>query len=267
MSPFWGCQVEGSLLLIAAANDRPEHVRYLLSKGYNANGVPPHEQDPTLPTQTIFFIQDAKGTSIPDCTPLAAAIFFGAIHSGTLRKPAQELFNDPDKALVVSFIGDAPLDVVVLKLDAPLLHGGYRSLELLNALIVIVVEAPGNVPVPGMDQLSNQAVGTLDVIGNDPWTGKVPIVVIIENNRDPPAIEHFVAVQIGVEQTGFDAINDKPLKILVHHHLKAAPLVGELVIGEKNPEIELVLRQDAFDAVQKAGIGIGVLPLQNEADL
>ena len=80
MSPFWGCQVEGSLLLIAAANDRPEHVRYLLSKGYNANGVPPHEQDPTLPTQTIFFIQDAKGTAIPDCTPLAAAIFFGAVH-------------------------------------------------------------------------------------------------------------------------------------------------------------------------------------------
>ena len=81
MSPFWGCQVEGSLLLIAAANDRPEHVRYLLSKGYNANGVPPHEQDPTLPTQTIFFIQDAKGIAIPDCTPLAAAIFFGAVHT------------------------------------------------------------------------------------------------------------------------------------------------------------------------------------------
>ena len=45
------------------------------------------------------------------------------------------------------------------------------------------------------------------------------------------------------------------------HRLQAAALVGELVVGEKHPQVHLVGREHAFDALQQLGVGVGILAL------
>lgn len=82
--------IEGSLLLFAAAFDRPEHARYLLDRGYDANGVPPHTSSDAFPPQTVSitavqfpFSPTGKELRLPfvlsDCSPLAVAILFGSV--------------------------------------------------------------------------------------------------------------------------------------------------------------------------------------------
>lgn len=81
--------IEGSLLLFAAALDRPEHARYLIEKGYDANGLPPHANSDAFPPQTVKLSGAIESDSsscagnkpvlFSDCSPLAVAILFGSV--------------------------------------------------------------------------------------------------------------------------------------------------------------------------------------------
>lgn len=79
--------IEGSLLLLAAAFDKPEHARYLIDMGYDANGCPPYARPYELPPQAVsitdplsslFSLTAMEPFLLSDCSPLAAAILFGS---------------------------------------------------------------------------------------------------------------------------------------------------------------------------------------------
>lgn len=75
-------EADGSLLLLAAAFDRPEHIRYLIEKGAEADRSPSVQREQIVVVQPerdedeIFFM--GEGVSILECTPLAAAIACGS---------------------------------------------------------------------------------------------------------------------------------------------------------------------------------------------
>ena len=167
----------------------------------------------------------------------------------------------------MGLVGHAPLDIVVLELHPALQHGGGRPLELLDALVVVIHEDPRDLAVPRLDQQSDQLIGALLIVDDDPGVAEIFIVVVVKNDGDVPAVNLAVAVQIGVEHAGLDAVHNKALKILMDHCLQATPLIGKLVVGKKDPEVHLPGGQHAFDPLQQFGVCVGILALQDQTDL
>ena len=189
-----------------------------------------------------------------------------ADNGGVFGEPLQKAVDGTGKPLIMGLVGHAPLDIVVLELHPPLLHGGGSALELLNTLVVVIDEDTRDVPVAPLNEQADEPVGALHVVDDDPGTVEIFVVVVIEDDGDPPPVDLFVAVQIGIEQAGLDSIDDKPLKVLVDHGLQAAALVGELVVGEKYPQVHLIGGKHAFNAFQQFRVGVGILALEDETD-
>ena len=96
---------------------------------------------------------------------------------GALRQTLEKAVNRAGKALVVGLMGDAPFDVVVLKLHAALQHGGHRPLKLFDALIVVVDENTRDPAVPGLNQQTDQLIGAGGIIDNNLGIPEIFIVI------------------------------------------------------------------------------------------
>ena len=57
------------------------------------------------------------------------------------------------------------------------------------------------------------------------------------------------------------------MEVLVHHRFQTAALVAELVVGQEDVKVYLLLCQDAAHPFDEARVGAGILSLQNKADL
>ena len=64
----------------------------------------------------------------------------------------------------MSFVGDTPLDVIIVQFQTATSHRLRHALKLFDTLIVIVHEYPGDIAVTGIDQTPDQLMGTFNII-------------------------------------------------------------------------------------------------------
>ena len=64
----------------------------------------------------------------------------------------------------MSFVGDTPLDVIIVQIQTATSHRLRHALKLFDTLIVIVHEYPGDIAVTGIDQTPDQLMGTFNII-------------------------------------------------------------------------------------------------------
>lgn len=168
--------------------------------------------------------------------------------------------------MLPGLVRDAPLDIVVLHLQAPLLHGLRHALEFLHAGVVVVEEDPGNVFVSGIYEPGQQLPGAVPVVDDDPGAPQILVKIVIEDHGNLSAVKLLVAVQVGTQDAGLDAVYNKALEILVGHGFQTPALIVKLVVREEDVEVHSVRLEDGANAVNEAGVGAGILALEDQAD-
>lgn len=139
-------EADGSLLLLAAAFDRPEHVRYLIEKGAEADRSPSVQREQIVVVQPerdedeIFFM--GEGVSILECTPLAAAIACGSVAAlGVLMEHGDgQWTQDPSACRAMALAPSANeqwnarhetcVNAVLSAADDPLARSGLGNVRL-----------------------------------------------------------------------------------------------------------------------------------------
>ena len=151
--------------------------------------------------------------------------------------------------VVMGLVGNAPFNIIILEFHPMPLQSRRHPLEFLNALVIIVNKYPGYMPVSRLDQKSQKTIGALFVVDRHSWVIQLLIVIIVKNDGNILLVNLHITVQVGIHQTRFYAVHDKPLKILMDYRLKAAPFIGKLIIRQKNAQIHLCLlyTSDAAD--------------------
>ena len=167
----------------------------------------------------------------------------------------------------MGFVRNAPLDIVIVQLQPTASHRFRHPLKLLHALVVVVHEDAGDVAVPGIHQTPDQLMGAFYIVDGHPGAAQIPIEIVVEDHRDPAPVEFLVAVEIRAEDARLHAVHDKAVEVLVHHRFQTAALVAELVVGQEDVKVYLLLCQDAAHPFDEARVGAGILSLQNKADL
>ena len=134
------------------------------------------------------------------------------------------------KPVIMGFVGNTPFYIVILKFHPMPFQGCCHPLKFLDALIIIVNKNSRNMSVPRLNQEPKQTVSALFIVNGHFGIVQFFIIIIVKDNRYTLLINLRIAIQIGVHQACLYAIHDKPLKILMDYRLKAAPLIGKLII-------------------------------------
>ena len=152
----------------------------------------------------------------------------------------------------MGFVRNTPLDVIIVQFQTTISHRFRHALKLFYALVVVVHENAGNVAVPGIHQTPDQLMGTFYIVDGHPGAAQIPIEIVVEDHRDPAPVEFLVAVEIRAEDARLHAVHDKAVEVLVHHRFQTAALVAELVVGQEDVKVYLLLRQDAAHPFDEA---------------
>ena len=77
----------------------------------------------------------------------------------------------------------------------------------------------------GPDQQTDKPVGAFKIIDNDTGIAQILIIIVVKDHGDAPAGKLLIAIQIGIENAGLYAVDNKPLEVLIHDRLQAPALI------------------------------------------
>ena len=146
-------------------------------------------------------------------------------------------------------------------------QGCKHSLEFFHALIIIIYKNACDLTMSCRNQKMDQFLCTGVIIDPDPRTVQILIIVIEKNQRNAASLHLLITVEVRTCHTGFYAVHNKSLKVLVHNSLQTPAFVCKLIIRQKNTQIHLPVPDYAANPANQLRLRIAILPLEDQTDL
>ena len=140
-------------------------------------------------------------------------------------------------------------------------------MKFFHTLIIIKHENSCNMAMSCLNQTSYQLLCTHHIIHPYLGTAQILVVIIIENQRNPVALQFPITIQIRARHTRLYSVYNKTAEILVHYSLEASAFIGEFIIRKKDLQFCLLIYlQHTSDAPNQFRLCASVLSLKNQSD-